>query len=765
MQNMAKLKSNTGKAKVAEAREATQGGGRLSRARLGIYLLAVVLAVVLLGPWFVQSSPFQDQVQASIGAFLLKVGLAWPLPVLWLVALLTAFRRDPGRVLRRWNRWLGFLVLAAVVVGGLSFVTFDLGLLERQWTVNLGGKALGGTVAGAAPGIAALRLIGLSITAGVLLYPWRSWHMTRDTLRLMGQAGRLLARAYRRYPLHQMAVMGLLLVTIGVAKGLTSLIHRPAPPQPGEVALGGSEASPEGPLPGLNGKGQPLDQGMVPEEEDLTSPSRRQVQTVPDSVGFQDLPSADLLQRADEMLVPEEVTNAQAERIEQALAQYGIEVSVQEVRPGPTVTLYGLVPGWVRRQRQDKSQESERRVTVDAILAREKDLALALAAPSLRFEAPVPGESVVGVEVPNPEPSLVTLGSLMASREFRKAQETATIPITLGKGSGGEVVTADLSQMPHLLIAGATGSGKSVMVNALLACLLMQFSPWDLRLILVDPKRVELTHYNGIPHLVTPVVVEADRAVKVLRGAVLEMTHRLRLLEERGCRNIVAYNQKAEGPLDRMPYLAVVVDEMADLMMAAPNDIEQALCRLAQLGRATGIHLVVATQRPSVDVITGLIKANFPSRISFAVASQIDSRTILDTPGAEKLLGRGDMLFLSQELPKPKRVQGAFISDEELHQLVEFWSDQEGPPPPAINLEPAGGHEELDVELGGDGRDELLDKAVELAQRYSRVSTSLLQRRLRIGYPRAARLREDLERAGVISGEGEVLFPRKGEDE
>tara|TARA_Y100000588_G_scaffold382391_1_gene469774 strand:+ start:58 stop:2310 length:2253 start_codon:yes stop_codon:yes gene_type:complete len=463
--------------------------------------------------------------------------------------------------------------------------------------------------------------------------------------------------------------------------------------------------------------------------------------------------------------------------IENTLGDYGIEVTVDEVKPGPAVTMFGLVPGWNRRSKNVRQRNAEgkaaldekgkpiitkvedkTRVRVDSIVAREKDLALALAAPSLRIEAPIPGASLVGIEVPNPKPAVVTLRTVMETQTFARASNQSKLTLGLGLGTGGEVAAADLAKMPHLLIAGSTGSGKSVCINSVIASIIMQNSPWEVRLLLIDPKRVELTPYNGIPHLMEPVVVDVEKAVLMLKGMIQEMLRRYKIFEEAGVRNIEGYNERLS--LDqKMPLLVVAVDELADLMMSASSDIERSITRLAQLGRATGIHLVVATQRPSVDVVTGLIKANFPSRISFAVASQVDSRTILDSVGAEKLLGRGDMLFQPPDAPKPKRIQGAFISDSEIEKLVDHWKNLQGPLPPKISLEfkevfSAG-------ELGSDDRDdELFDKALEVASQYNRLSTSLLQRRLKIGYPRAARLMDVLEEQGVV-GPGE---PGKSRD-
>ena len=481
-------------------------------------------------------------------------------------------------------------------------------------------------------------------------------------------------------------------------------------------------------------------------------------------------PGIELFKDAPENPISQVELDETASVITQTLADYNVEVEVGHVRPGPTVTMYGLVPGWVRRNRRVKQLDSmgspildargrqtsklveeKTRVKVSAILQREADLALALKTPSLRIETPAMGKSLVGIEVPNPNPSMVAIRNVMSSNEFQKMRKTAHLPVALGRGSGGEAVCFDLAKMPHLLVAGATGSGKSVCLNAIVSCIITEKTPAQVRLLLVDPKRVELTPYNGIPHLMAPVVVETDTVVGYLKGLIREMFNRYRLMEESGVRNIEAYNER--GP-DKMPYLCVVVDELADLMMTAAFDVEQSLCRLAQLGRATGIHLIIATQRPSVDVVTGLIKANFPSRISFGVTSQVDSRTIIDTAGADKLLGRGDMLYLPLDASKPSRVQSVFIGDDEIGDLVNFW--QKKPWPPLREIDLLGGDDfESEADDGGQSnndpnRDDMLVKATELAQTHRKLSTSLLQRRLRIGYPRAARLMDQLEEEGIV---------------
>ena len=459
-----------------------------------------------------------------------------------------------------------------------------------------------------------------------------------------------------------------------------------------------------------------------------------------------------------------------AQMIRKTLADYDIEVEIGQIRPGPTVTMYGFVPGWVRRYKQIKKVdengrpvldergkqvvtriEQKTRVKVDSILSREKDLSLALKTPSLRIETPVMGKAQIGIEIPNANPSPVTLRGVMNTDEFQKLRANGDLPVAFGKGSGGENVVIDLAKMPHLLIAGATGSGKSVCLNSILSCLLMEKTPDQLRMLLIDPKRVELTPFNGIPHLLAPVVVNTDEVVGMLKGVISEMMDRYRRMEEVGVRNIESYNQRV--PDDRMPFLLVVVDELADLMMTAAFDVEQALCRLAQLGRATGIHLILATQRPSVDVVTGLIKANFPSRVSFGVTSSIDSRTILDTTGAEKLIGKGDMLYLPSDAARPRRIQGAFVSDGEIEELVRFWQSTPRGWIPQIFLRAVRSDDGADDgSVGGKdaATDELFDKAMELARTYNKLSTSLLQRRLRIGYPRAARLMDELEEKSVV---------------
>jgi S-DNA-T family DNA segregation ATPase FtsK/SpoIIIE len=464
------------------------------------------------------------------------------------------------------------------------------------------------------------------------------------------------------------------------------------------------------------------------------------------------IPDKNILEIAPLQGVSQSEINETKNLIEKSLDQYGIDVSVdsEDVKSGPTVTMYGVKPGWKGDQKS-----GAQRVRVDTILNREKDLALALASPSLRFEAPVPGESVVGIEVPNKKPQKVTIRSVTDSVDWKKFSKDSALPVPLGIGTDGNPIMCDLAKMPHTLIAGSTGSGKSVCMNAIITGLLMTLNPTQVRMIMLDPKRVELTPYQGIPHLYNPVVVETERAIIILKSLVSEMMERFKLLEEAGVKNISSYNAKTN---QRMPYLVVLVDELADLMLTAAGEIERLLVRLAQLGRATGVHLVVATQRPSVDVVTGLIKANFPSRISFSVMSQIDSRTILDSPGAEKLLGKGDMLYLPVDRAKPTRIQGVMLTDIEIEKIVQHWKKQSGPDLPELSINPIQDSPDFDISDTGD--DSLYNNALQLTESQRTLSVSLLQRRLRIGYPRAARLMDELEENGVV-GPGDGGKPRQ----
>jgi len=467
------------------------------------------------------------------------------------------------------------------------------------------------------------------------------------------------------------------------------------------------------------------------------------------------LPPLDLLAPASTFDADDPGTRYQAQVIEETLTQFGVPARVVEVQRGPTVTQFGVEPGFVEHKRGNGPAE-RRKVRVNRIVALSNDLALALSVPTIRVEAPVPGRPLVGIEVPNRKGALVNLRSVMEADSFRRLR--SPLAVALGQSVAGKAAAADLAKMPHLLVAGATGSGKSVCVNALIACLLLQNSPEDLKLLLVDPKRVEMAGYAGVPHLIAPVVVEADQTVMALRWVCQEMDRRYKEFARTRVRNIEGYNTGAAKRKEpRLPYLCVFIDELADLMMVSPDEVERSICRLAQMGRATGIHMVIATQRPSVDVVTGLIKANFPARIAFAVSTQIDSRVILDAPGAEQLLGRGDMLFMSPEGNRLLRLQGCWVSDEELRAICDYWRQAAmvGGETTASTAVPWEGMEEESDE------DTLLNQAIAIIQETRQASTSYLQRRLRVGYSRAARIMEQLEERGIIGPDPGGGRPRK----
>jgi len=493
-----------------------------------------------------------------------------------------------------------------------------------------------------------------------------------------------------------------------------------------------------------------------------------------------------LLERGSQQKITDEVLQARARAIEETLSSFGAPGKVVEINTGPVITQFGVEPDYLVSRQGKKT-----RVKVSAIARLDADLALSLAAKSIRIEAPVPGKGYVGIEVPNSETALVSLRDIMDSSEFQKMD--SNLRIALGKSVDGAPIAADLTKMPHLLIAGTTGSGKSVCVNAIIACLLLENTPDDMKFIMVDPKRVELTGYNGIPHLVSPVVVDLERIVGVLKWVTREMEERYKKFSQAGARNITDFNSRV-GPTDpKLPYLVVIIDELADLMMLAPEETEKVLTRLAQMARATGIHLIISTQRPSVDVVTGLIKANFPARISFAVASSVDSRVILDQPGAEKLLGRGDMLYQSPDAAAPLRMQGVFLSDAEINRITRYWkgatngqsdakptpapnffdlgskpepvqsrgerfgssgsSFKPNPPKPSVPAVPAASAS-APVRASSNGSpedDELYDEAVKLVKQ-NKASVQLLQRRLRVNYARASRLIELMKQRGVIDG-------------
>ncbi len=480
------------------------------------------------------------------------------------------------------------------------------------------------------------------------------------------------------------------------------------------------------------------------EEEIEEADEQPETKGIPKPI-IRDLPPIDLLFTSKSKPTSGDI-KSNAEVIRDTLHNFGIEVDMGEVRVGPTVTQYSLKPA--------------KDVKLNRITNLSNDLALRLAAHPIRIEAPIPGQSLVGIEVPNQKVAMVTLRELLESPEFKNANNH-NMMIALGKDVAGKVWFADLLKMPHLLIAGSTNSGKTVCINTVLLSLLYQNTAATLRMIMVDPKRVELTMYNGIPHLLTPVITDAAKTVNALKWCIGEMDRRFTLLADSGKRDIGSYNKSAAEPI---PYIVFVIDELADLMAMAASEVEAGIIRLAQMARAVGIHLIVATQRPSMEVITGLMKANIPGRIAFSVPSLIDSRTILDCAGAEKLLGRGDMLFLTNELSHPKRIQGAFVSEEEMKRVIDHLKGDE---PPVYDESivsrnnNSGGSGTINM-FGGSGSDNdpLFDEAKKVVMESGKASASLLQRRMKVGYARAARLLDEMEEAGIV-GPADGAKPRE----
>lgn len=524
-----------------------------------------------------------------------------------------------------------------------------------------------------------------------------------------------------------------------------------------------------------NGRGG--DDSLEPEAGKKRAPVTRSPSAPRPRIDWQLPDFRELLISGSEGELDREPLMRQAQIIEDTLASFGAPGRIVEINSGPVITQYGVEPAYLTAK-----TGKQNRVKVGAIAKLDKDLQLALGAKSIRVEAPVPGKGYVGIEVPNPDSARVSLRDVMESKSYQQIE--SPLAIALGVSVDGTPISGDLTQMPHLLIAGTTGSGKSVCVNAIINSIIANNSPDAVKFIMIDPKRVELTGYNGVPHLVAPVVVELERTIGVLRWVTTEMDTRYKKFSQAGARNIVDYNSILDPDLAPMPYIVVIIDELADLMMMAPDDTERAITRIAALARATGIHLVIATQRPSVDVVTGLIKANCPARIAFAVAGSVDSRVILDQPGAERLLGKGDMLYLSGNSPAPLRMQGVHVSNEEINQIIRYWKLEgagikgiEPIPLPALpptrrdsgsttksdevdqgnaqaafwDMGPAPGKASSGAAASAiPDEDELYQTAVEMVRRLEKASISLLQRRLRIGYTRAARLMDMMEERGVV---------------
>jgi S-DNA-T family DNA segregation ATPase FtsK/SpoIIIE len=662
------------------------------------------------------------------GMYLFPIGLM--LVGLWL--LLRNFERIPQLAI---ERIAGFILLYICILAGIHFVEM---YATGQFAMPLaqaggGGGYIGALVSGmletvlgiggAAIALAALFLVAMALSFDITVMEMGRW-VQEQYMRLLDWAGDQIDEFQSR------------------GSGRKA---KPAsgPEDPASLM---SEFPPTAPVLASAGPGQPAAPSTVIGRAAGTQ-AHTPVWVLP--------PVEQILDEGGEVNYDDEIDLQRARLIEETLSSFGAPAKVIEINRGPTITQFGVEPDFI------ESRGGRMRVRVGKITSLADDLALALSARTIRVQAPVPGKGFVGIEVPNEEIALVALRDLIESEGFKRLK--SPLKYALGLNVSGNAVAADLTAMPHLLIAGATGSGKSVCVNSLICCLLLHNTPDELRLVMVDPKRVELTGYNGIPHLMAPVVVELERVITVLQWVTREMDMRYRKLAEAGCRNIQEYNTKAPGRGEqKLPFLVVIIDELADLMMLAPDETERTVTRLAQLARATGIHLVIATQRPSVDVVTGLIKANFPARIAFAVASGVDSRVILDQPGAERLLGRGDMLFQAPDAPAPVRLQGVFVSEGEIQRLVSYWQSFAGLAQPAPTA--AGGIVDAppaslpfkqmpmwdEMEQAQDDGDPMLQEAIDLSRRQGRASISMLQRRLRIGYTRAARIIETMEERGIV---------------
>ncbi|MFL5798525.1 MAG: DNA translocase FtsK [Actinomycetota bacterium] len=683
-----------------------------ARDALGIGLI-VLAALAVLGLWLHSGGPFGRVVDYAAHAFTGAAAVAMPVVALYWGILLLRGTAEEDRI----RMVLGFLILAAGSLGILSVGRGDPS------------PSLGYTGVHAAGG-----LIGALV----------GWPLAR----VASEVGGVLVCV-------GLTVLGLLVFTgtplVAVARGVRRWVS-------GGEAGDAEEEPPEDPaaLParsrvsrGGEDDGDPAGARVAPSvvtlpETDALIPSGKIRFPTPGRGGYR-LPPLDLLRRAPESTADTRDEDHTVEALERTFRTFGVPARVPAAHRGPTVTLYEV--------------EVEAGTKVNRVLSLADDIAYALATPDVRIIAPIPGKSAIGVEVPNRIRDFVMLGDVLRAKAAREARHPLTVG--LGKDVHGRAVMVNLSEMPHLLIAGATGAGKSSLINTFLASILMRTTPDDVKLVLIDPKRVELSHFRDLPHLLSPVIVHPKRAAEALSWVVREMETRYEMLAQVGMRDIGSYQRaRAEGTLrvppgqeehfGHIPFLLVVIDELADLMMVAPRDVEDAICRIAQMARAVGIHLIVATQRPSVDVVTGLIKANIPSRIAFMTSSQADSRVILDVNGAEKLVGHGDMLFLASSFSKPVRIQGAWVTESEVEAVAKWCRGQREPEYEAgvegMGLPPAEGD---GSGLGGDD-DDLLEQAAELVIRSQLGSTSMLQRKLKVGFARAGRIMDLLEERGVV---------------
>ncbi|MFQ5812724.1 MAG: DNA translocase FtsK 4TM domain-containing protein [Anaerolineae bacterium] len=674
---------------------------------LGLLVLALAV-ITILGLFSITSGVLSDWWTRLLrrvfgwGAYLVAVGLA----AVGISLLLGNLGQGPKA---GWKTIIGLEVIfvaGLALVHLLSFSQDPLRLAESGEGGGFIGWAVSSLLIGAWGWPIALLILLAILSLGIA--------MTFDLSRINIQTGAEAAVA-RALSLYERLISPLVSAPPPVEKGKEP---------PAEVIIRG----PEAPVSAV----EPRRKAKSKKEQRRPAPRKQKAH----------LPPLDLLDEFSPQAFSQEDAHRRAKVIEETLASFGVPARVVEISPGPVVTQFGVEPGYIESTGADGSTR-RRKVRISKITSLAKDLALTLAASPIRIEAPVPGRPIVGIEVPNSEASLVSLRGVMESKEFRRLD--SRLKIALGQGVAGQPVAADLATMPHLLISGATGSGKSVCINSITTCLVCNNPPEDLHLVMIDPKMVELSRFKGLPHLLSGVEHEVERVIGVLRWVTREMEERYKKFAQAGARHLEDYNRQAKSQGEHLPYIIVVIDELADLMLFAPDEVERLVCRIAQMARATGIHLVIATQRPSVDVVTGLIKANFPARISFAVTSQVDSRVILDSAGAEALLGEGDMLYMASDSSKLVRIRGCFVSDEEIKRVVEFWRARAEPD--WLRAEEPPWEEIMEEEK----EDELLGEAIEIVKRYNHASTSFLQRKLRVGYPRAARIMDQLEARGIVS--------------
>jgi S-DNA-T family DNA segregation ATPase FtsK/SpoIIIE len=730
-------------------------------------LLLVLLAIVSVIALFAPSAGAVIKPWRNALSYLLGWGIAFAAPLLAGFALMLWMKSMP---VERWMAASGAAVVALSLLGAFHLaVGGGIRMVDRGEGGGIIGYGVSAVLRGAIGPVGAWVVLGLLFVVGMLLYfnmtvgdlvaGWLQRREARDELAAAEARQAARSRPGREpipvAPAPEPAGRGLL-DRVRSALGSSDdddqppLIVRRARPEPGSGAGGTAAAvAPAGaavqaalPIP------LPEAPTAVPGEHALEDEEVAHLAEVGESPAIDaalepvqrswDLPAIDLLADAPASSAAQLDLTAKGQRIRETLAHFGIGVKVARIQEGPVVTQYAL--------------DVEPGIKLSRIEGLADNLALALAARSIRIEAPIPGEPYVGIEIPNSAFDLVTLKEVLASRNFEALGKESKLAFALGQDVAGQPFSADLSKMPHVLIAGATGSGKSVCVNAIICSLLMRATPNEVKLILIDPKRVEMAQYKGAPHLLTEVIVEPDKAVNALKWTVGTMEARYQEFAQRGVRNIAAFNDALRAGESRMPYIVIVIDELADLMMVSAYEVETTITRIAQLARATGIHLVVATQRPSVQVITGLIKANIPSRIAFAMTSGVDSRTILDTGGAEDLLGRGDMLYQPIDAPRAVRLQGVLVTDGEIEQVARHWRAQGGP-----QYRPEITAPKRDGKPGGrpgededDDADALLSQAIDIVRRSDKASASLLQRRLRIGYARAARILDQMEDRGIV---------------